>query len=89
MRYGDLDKVDLRIPFSIDTDGEILVPLSAVKMALHQVPTEDIVKVVRCKDCKYIYHNPNLGTYRCPRFLSVVDKNDFCSYGERKDSSND
>lgn len=89
MAYIDRNKIDLRIPSFMDTDGEILIPLSAVRRAIAMTPTEDVVKVVRCKDCKHIYHNPNLGTYRCPRFLTVVDKNDFCSYGERKDSSND
>jgi hypothetical protein len=46
----------------------------------------DVVPVVRCKDCKY----------RCPESISAskhctltgipVDDDDFCSYGERKDN---
>ena len=55
--------------------------------AVNDAPAADVVEVVRCKDCKSIYHNPVLGTYRCPRFLAVVDKNDFCSYGERKEQT--
>lgn len=48
--------------------------------------TNDIEKVVRCKDCKHyktmfckmdIWHK-DITLYR-------ADENDFCSYGERKD----
>lgn len=47
MRYIDADKIDLRMPFSLDKDGNILVRLSAVKQAIAMAPTEDVIKVAR------------------------------------------
>ena len=57
-----------------------------LKMALSNVPSADVVEVVRCKDCKHyktmfckmdIWHK-DITLYR-------AEENDFCSYGERKD----
>lgn len=46
---------------------------------------EDVVKVVRCKNCKYWNNKTDL-TY-CDRFSWVgTDENDFCSFGERADT---
>lgn len=49
---------------------------------LSKIPTADAVEVVRCKDCK---NNGNF--FKCP-FDSDVKcrKEDFCSYGERRDA---
>ncbi len=55
--------------------------------AIMDCPTVDAVEVVRCKDCTQCYHNPSLNTFRCGRFMTVVDPNHFCSCGER--NSND
>ena len=41
---------------------------------------EDVVEVVRCKDCEH--RNPN--GYKCLRDNLWHDNDDFCSYGERK-----
>ena len=48
-------------------------------------PTVDAVEVVRCKDCiNAEYFN---GVLCCAMAHDVVrQKNDFCSYGERKDN---
>lgn len=48
----------------------------------------DFVEVVRCKDCKYYeIHKPSV-TLNCERNGRVIPMmpNDFCSYGERKDT---
>ena len=45
-------------------------------------PTADVVEVVRCGNCK----NYNNHRY-CQYFASAVFDDDFCSYGERKDSN--
>lgn len=45
-RIIDADKIDLRVPYSVDGNGEILVPLSAVKQAIAMTPTEDVEKVM-------------------------------------------
>lgn len=52
-------------------------------------PTVDAVEVVRCKDCKHRSSDYDiLGDYLCEkrgcRFF--CKDNDFCSYGERRDS---
>ena len=44
----------------------------------------DVVKVVRCKDCKQ-YNGHRYCTY----FAETVLDDDFCSYGERKDNEID
>lgn len=43
-------------------------------------PTEDVVPVVRCKDCKYW---DNGDCYR----IELTRPDDYCSYGERKDDN--
>lgn len=52
-------------------------------------PTVDAVEVVRCKDCEHsepcicvVCEEGN--TMVCRRFLSHVQKDHFCSYGERR-----
>ena len=46
MRHIDADKIDFRIPFSLDNNGDILIPLSAAKQAIAMTPTEDVAKVI-------------------------------------------
>lgn len=55
----------------------------------------DIVEVVRCRDCKY-FDMSDIGgtiepiTYRCKRFARTYRyAEDFCSYGERKETEDD
>lgn len=44
----------------------------------------DVVEVVRCKDCKNLMFSDFYG--ECSKgYLGIVQPNDFCSYGERKD----
>ena len=58
------------------------------KQALASVPAADVVPVVRCKDCKYAYINSfsaASGVALCSSSAKVMQQDDFCSYGERKD----
>ena len=52
---------------------------------IEQAPTVDAVKVVRCKDCKWLYGV--MDNYCCINHRGLVEicENSFCSYGERKD----
>ena len=56
---------------------------------IDKAPTVDVVEVVRCRDCKHrgtddcIFHIK--GEPADEELLRKLD-NDFCSYGERKDS---
>jgi hypothetical protein len=46
------------------------------------LPSADVVQVVRCDDCVYY------GSRRwCELHSSVFDDNAFCSYGERREES--
>ncbi len=48
----------------------------------------DVVKVVRCKDCKYYKRFNGCGNWCHKRIRSDIEyhtkPNDFCSYGKRK-----
>lgn len=61
---------------------------------IDSVPTVEAVPVVRCKDCKHYRHGKHFTDINfCQRLpyyaekggLNVSDE-DFCSYGERRDS---
>ena len=59
-----------------------------VKSAVENAPTEDVVEVVRCKDCSYKQET----SIKCPEGVAWCDKlhtctheNHYCSYGERKE----
>lgn len=51
---------------------------------IERAPAEDVVEVVRCKDCKY--HRDLDGGVKCERIdgLLMTLPNDFCSYGRRR-----
>ena len=55
---------------------------------LKNLPTADVVEVVRCKDCKHykIDHPRANGYHCCYRMHSIfpMKPDDFCSYGERR-----
>ena len=69
-----------------------------ISKQLKQLPSADVVPVVRCRDCKHvycrIYHGWQEPIYTCTRLRSrwntdndlEVNPNGFCSYGERKES---
>lgn len=47
----------------------------------------DWVEVVRCKDCKKAWLKDDKDTVRfCSAHNIIKRKNDFCSYGERKET---
>lgn len=60
----------------------------AIISRIKQVPTADVVEVVRCKECEfwntYIPYPDGVGCCQTHN-LEITGKNDFCSYGIRKD----
>ena len=67
----------------------------AMRDSISEIPAADVVEVVRCKDCGHAYINSfsaQSGIAVC-RFLAnrsngelaIVQQDDFCSYGERKE----
>lgn len=60
-----------------------------VKEILKDAPTIDAVPVVRCGECKYcVFH---CGEHFCIKWRAfpVVETDDFCSYGERREDDAD
>ena len=58
--------------------------------AIENIPTADVVEVVRCKDCKY-WQDQEEGIVEVPictrsELISIRGKDDYCSYGERADA---
>lgn len=57
---------------------------------LMKIPAADVAPVVRCKDCTYAeLYEDSEGLYCtniCGLLTRVMD-DDYCSYGERKDSA--
>lgn len=53
---------------------------------LRKMLTEDVVEVVRCRDCKH-FMTDALGQQVCNRTFMMfhMGSDDFCSYGERKE----
>ena len=51
---------------------------------------DDVVKVVRCKDCKHYGRNLENDTY-CSSVNGMTDpeEDDFCSYGEPKEAEHE
>ena len=89
-RYIDANKITLRLERFEDEDG-LLVPVASVKKAISQTPTEDVVDVVRCKDCKSCRRQSDqFGNieYYCQKMNlhRYVSPCDFCSHGERREA---
>jgi hypothetical protein len=59
-----------------------------IQLLVTRQPTADVVEVVRCKDCGRggkIYGKAIL----CTEHKRITRPTDFCSYGVRKDTSNE
>ena len=57
--------------------------------AVVEAKTVDAVKVVRCRDCIH-YHEANNGCNgECDRQYATFYRWDYCSYGDKKEESND
>ena len=64
---------------------EQLTPL--IESLIQKQPAEDVVEVVRCKDCKYWQDNNGGYPHEECKWSEneTPDLDDFCSYGERKE----
>lgn len=64
------------------------------KQQIEQLPTADVVEVVRCKDCKFYKLRNVSSRYKptkpcCLRTATIkVKETDFCSYGEKRSEEN-
>lgn len=76
-------------PLGVLTDLRYTINAQAVRYAIEGCKKEDVVPVVKCKDCKH-YKKINYDDVKpntCERTTMRQLPYDFCSYGERKDSN--
>ncbi len=55
--------------------------------AFENIPTADVVEVVRCKDCIFYQANSCFNRqwdFESSTEIPLVRENDYCSYGERR-----
>jgi hypothetical protein len=66
-----------------DAAGEAYLKGLNPVWAVRDVPTADVVPVVRCKDCENA-QNECGGMIICRVYKHIMWLQDFCSYGKRK-----
>ena len=84
--YIDRDKI-----FSTWRSVPAPASLTSLAEAISKTPAEDVVPVVRCRDCIWRGREECAMFYRCDcgEQHTWETDNDFCSYGERKEPDND
>ena len=91
--YIDRDKI-----FSTWRSIPAPASLTSLAEAISKTPAEDVVPVVRCKDCKWFYETKDeMDSLLCLNrqwdngqpWRAAVKLDDFCSYGERKEPDNE
>jgi len=67
--------------------GKYKFSLMYIWKNLMDLPSADVVQVVRCKDCRKCSYDPLFNYYWCNLTLGTrrVKFDDFCSYGERRE----
>lgn len=87
-RAALLEKIDKKFLATCPEGDEQLGYLNSRNL-IRTAPAVDAVEVVRCKDCKHS-HNYPWGSYSCSLHEYEgephVEPNDFCNYGERKET---
>lgn len=86
MRLIDADRIVYS--WHIDADGEEHDGVT-LQSIIKKMPTIDAVEVVRCKDCKhmkYAIDKAKNGMCGVHSALIIMNGNDYCSYGERKEN---
>ena len=85
-RYIDADKIHQFVEDNFK--GDVPYEWAWTLTAIDKEPTADVVPVVRCKDCKWLYKPSLLCTHKRNRVFNTGIKRDFnsyCNYGEKED----
>ena len=85
-RYIDADKIHQFVEDNFK--GDVPYEWAWTLTAIDKEPTADVVPVVRCKDCKWLYKPSLLCTHKRNRVFNTGIKRDFncyCNYGERQE----
>lgn len=61
--------------------------MESMEEYVEALPTADVAEVVRCKDCKFRKIMSDGKTYACLKQMAYRKPDDFCSYGERKETT--
>ena len=65
------------------TPDERWIPESEIAQFIDNVPSADVVEVVRCKDCKRsTKHSEDI--YKCGWLCAMTEPDFYCADGERK-----
>lgn len=87
---ADLIRREAALAILYECGGDEITPPNMVEMRgrMYKLPAVDAVEVVRCKDCKYV-HLTFEGRMVCGAVANAnwVNKNHFCSYGERREET--
>ena len=81
--YIDRDKI-----FSIWRSIPAPASLTSLAAAISQTPTEDVVPVVRCKDCRWGQMD-DIGVLHCHKYHMHKNVDGFCDEGERREPENE
>lgn len=81
----DIEKRRLIFKNDISVAEALSVQGKTIREAIEEMPAEDVVKVVRCKDCKMSRETEYENCLFCMQFADTVDSQAFCSYGERRE----
>lgn len=90
-KYIDAEKIKITALTLKNDDGELFVSLDDVRTSIALTPVEDVVKVVRCKDCAFWQDNNGGYPQQECRWGhgETPDPDDYCSYGERISEDHD
>lgn len=86
-RYIDADALREKVLYHADTmnhagNHEQAKAFNYCLCMIDDMPTADVVEVVRCKDCKYFA--PTVDWYECEFHEQLTMPDNYCSFGERR-----
>ena len=87
-RYIDADKIPYYLRYVIDCQDSDIYKI-ALAREIAEIPTADVVEVVRCKDCKHGQRNNYgqlKGHYICEYHQDgpLKHRDHYCGHGERR-----
>ena len=87
MRLIDADTIKQRIIAFCTGCNTTYLTVENIVMLINRADTVDAVPVVRCRGCKFYFPD---STNPCVLSigLTMVDEDDFCSYGEGNEDEN-
>lgn len=95
-RYIDADKLKQDLgAWAINLHKPTNLVREDTFVIIDEQPAADVIEVVRCGECEYWKCNPNTDEYGVCKKVSyddfevVMDADDFCSYGEKKEQEHE